>query len=609
MYAAALCALLGAGACSDDNLVGPSRAVSPREAQREISVSNPAISLLSVEVGGGKTKYPLLYNLPLVDGWSKSALTTPAAEGRQLVVRGYDVYGTLTHQGSVTVEAIRVGRNEPLNIVLAPTKEGKSAKVSIDIVGEELSGGGSIVVEAPKEIAEGQRVSLKAHVYDRKGRQMDVDPADIHWAVSDPRIGKVDIDEWSQRWIDASRYGVFELVAIYKEIVWRLPIAVLADPYVQIAAGFDFTCGRRSSGAVSCWGDNATSQLGAATTQTCFAPSTTDACSDRPVAVSGGRTYKFISSGRGFVCGIETTDRISCWGRNDKGQLGNGGFGGSAGSPTSLNNASTFTSLTTGGDHSCAIVNSAPRQALCWGWNGSGQLGDNNPGYFTFNPMQQTSPVAVFGGFGWKSIAAGREHTCGITTTGEPRCWGPNYFGELGTGPVNSMFPTPAVVNTPQSPAFNTVFSGANAYGTCWLRVGPVPTCHGANDSGQVAIGFLSPSANQPATMSFIQSPPPSFMSIALGSKHTCAVDDADNLWCWGGNSNGQVGFATVTWAYLFRPKQVGAYKFSSVTAGANHTCGLTRAGDVFCWGKNDRGQLGIGSHGSSTPTPTLVVP
>ena len=556
LYVAGFCALLGAAACTDDNPLSPSRSVTPRQAQREISVSNAAITLLSIEVGGGKSKQPLLYNLPLADGRSAAALSTPAGEGRQLVVRGYDVYGTLTHQGSAALDVIRVGRNDPLALVLTPTGEGKGVKVSLDVVGEELSGGGSIVVDAgAKELLEGQTIPMKATVYDRDGRRMEVDPRDIHWATSDPRIARVDIDQWSGMWFNATRVGIAEMIAIYKDIIIKRQIPVLADPFVQIAAGFDFTCGRRTSGAVSCWGDNATSQLGTTTTQTCYAPSTTDGCSDRPVSVSGGRTFKSISSGRAFVCGIETSDRISCWGKNDRGQLGIGSLSASVGGPTLVNTTLTFSALTTGGEHACAIVNSVQRPAFCWGMNGTGQLGDNTPGYFTFNPMQQPSPVAVLGGFGWGSIAAGKEHTCGVNTSGRAMCWGSNYYGEIGVGPSVSVRPVPDFVNTPLAPAFNTTFSGPDAYGTCWARVGPIPSCQGANSRGQAGIGGSSTAVGQPASV--WGSPP--FLNIALGTQHACAIDTSDNLWCWGDNTDGQIGFSIYTWHFLNHPLQVGA--------------------------------------------------
>ena len=65
-------------------------------------------------------------------------------------------------------------------------------------------------------------------------------------------------------------------------------------------------------------------------------------------------------------------------------------------------------------------------------------------------------------------------------------------------------------------------------------------------------------------------------------------------------------------WQYfLNHPQQVGTYKFFGVTSGGNHSCGVNRIGQVFCWGKNKRGQLGIGSQGqySRTFTPTLILP
>jgi alpha-tubulin suppressor-like RCC1 family protein len=605
LSAAGLCALLTLAACSDDNPMAPARNLSPREAAREISVSNPAITLLSVEVAGGEVKQPLLYNLSLADGRSRSALATPAGEGRQLVVRGHDANGNVTHEGNATVGGIRVGQNEPLTVELFARGEGKPAKLTLDVVGEEPPrGGGSIVIEAPKEVLQGQQVSVTATVYDAEGRRLEVDPREIHWAVSDPRLGGVSANErWSEVF-QAYKLGFVELVGVYKNYITKWPIKVLFDPYVQVAAGFDFTCGRRQSGAVYCWGDNQTSQLGTTTAASCFANGYAVQCSNRPVAVSGGRAFKSISSGRAFVCGIETNDRISCWGKNDRGQLGVGSVGAPEGSPKSLINTSTFAALTTGGEHACAIVNSTQRPAYCWGLNGNGQLGDGNPGYFSFNPLQQPTPVLVSGGYGWVSIAAGKLHTCGVNTETNNRamCWGNGSNGALGTGPFYSELPTPGYVNTPQTPNMNSVYSGPDATGTCWNRTGPVSYCNGTNDRGQAGVGASSPMVGQPASLYGN----PALLSIALGTKHVCAVDTTDQLWCWGDNTDGQIGFGTTVYYFRNHPVPVGTWKFAQVTSGGNHSCGVTRTGEVYCWGKNDRGQLGTGSF-NSTPTPSPV--
>ena len=165
LYAAGLCALLGAAACTDDsNPVAPSRSTAPRAAQRQITVSEPSLSLISIEVGAGQLKQPLLYDIPLSDGASAAVFSTPAAEGRSITVRGYDVYGNLTHQGSAKTSVIWEGKNEPLSVALYPVREGKEVSVSLDMVGEVAIGGGSIQLKAPKEMRQGQSVALNAAV-------------------------------------------------------------------------------------------------------------------------------------------------------------------------------------------------------------------------------------------------------------------------------------------------------------------------------------------------------------------------------------------------------------------------------------------------------------
>jgi alpha-tubulin suppressor-like RCC1 family protein len=77
-------------------------------------------------------------------------------------------------------------------------------------------------------------------------------------------------------------------------------------------------------------------------------------------------------------------------------------------------------------------------------------------------------------------------------------------------------------------------------------------------------------------------------------------------MYCWGDNTDGKITFDPY-WYFRERPSVTG-YQFASLAAGKNHTCGLTASNEIYCWGKNDRGQLGIGTF-ANTRIPTLIVP
>jgi len=105
------------------------------------------------------------------------------------------------------------------------------------------------------------------------------------------------------------------------------------------------------------------------------------------------------------------------------------------------------------------------------------------------------------------------------------------------------------------------------------------------------------------------------FKSIAAGGAHSCGLTIAGETYCWGGNLAGQIGTAP-SWDVISRPTRIaGAPAFTAISIGAYHTCGLTSAGAAFCWGDNSLGQLGDGSDRSEAveftfagqPTPRLV--
>jgi alpha-tubulin suppressor-like RCC1 family protein len=106
---------------------------------------------------------------------------------------------------------------------------------------------------------------------------------------------------------------------------------------------------------------------------------------------------------------------------------------------------------------------------------------------------------------------------------------------------------------------------------------------------------------------------PPSgatMLSLTAGGNHSCGLTAAGSAYCWGSNEYGQLGDgAGGAGISQLRPVEViGGHSFTMLAAGSHHTCGLTESGTVLCWGRNDQGQLGDGSQVSrDLPAPTAA--
>lgn len=93
---------------------------------------------------------------------------------------------------------------------------------------------------------------------------------------------------------------------------------------------------------------------------------------------------------------------------------------------------------------------------------------------------------------------------------------------------------------------------------------------------------------------------------LAAGGEHTCSIRSDRSLWCWGANDYGQVGTGG-TGAGPASPVRVGSgTDWTSVAGGGAHTCGLRGSGQLWCWGLNHQGQLGLGGRQSKS-TPVRV--
>lgn len=242
--------------------------------------------------------------------------------------------------------------------------------------------------------------------------------------------------------------------------------------------------------------------------------------------------------------------------------------------------------MNAGAVHVCSVSDGG--QAYCWGDNAFGQLGD---GTHTAHP----EPVAVGGGITFQSISAGWEHSCGVSTSYDAYCWGRNDDGRLGDGSR-----TTSGVPVPVAGGHKFVAVGAGVYHSCGLTTQGTVLCWGSNAEGRLGTRNISGGSLVPVPIEAQVS----FRDLSVGFRHACGVARSGALYCWGGDSLGQIGNGPA--GDQFVPLRVdGGRTFSQVSAGYEHTCGVTTAGEGFCWGYNRIGQLGNGSNSNTVPVQT----
>ena len=366
------------------------------------------------------------------------------------------------------------------------------------------------------------------------------------------------------------------------------PVAGLPGPISAISAGLAHTCAVSASGVLHCWGRNVEGQIGDGTL---FNRS-------RPVMVTGlsGAT-RSVSAGGQHTCALSTAGAMQCWGNNDRGQIGDGSFQ-TRTRPVAVSGlGSGVTAIASGYIHSCALRSGG--SALCWGDNFWGQLGDGST-------TLRNVPVQVNGlDSALTTIAAGGNitpdgiltgHTCGLTNTGSVRCWGDNEAGQLGDGTAMRRLTPIGVVDL--SSGINAI--GAGGAHNCALRAGGTVSCWGYNEYGQLGDGSLEQRVAPVAVVGLGGAA----TAIAIGGYQSCALIIGGTVRCWGDNIYGQLGDGTTTMRTM--PVSVSGLGGGviAIVAGFDHTCALTSAGAVLCWGRNDAGQLG---DGTLTPRITPV--
>jgi len=230
-------------------------------------------------------------------------------------------------------------------------------------------------------------------------------------------------------------------------------------------------------------------------------------------------------------CAVTTAGAALCWGLNGSGQLGNGTTTSSSRPVAVAGLSSGVASLASGDFHSCALTTAGA--VRCWGWNLSGQLGRGNI-------ADSATPVNVIGlGSGVRAVSAGADTSCVVTTGGAARCWGDNYWGELGTGTTARALVPTNVLGLSSGVAS---VSGDGGH-TCAVTTAGAAKCWGYNAYGQVGNGLTS-DVKSPVGVVGLGS---GVGASSSGFYFTCATTTAGAVKCWGYNSDGELGNGTTT--------------------------------------------------------------
>ena len=236
------------------------------------------------------------------------------------------------------------------------------------------------------------------------------------------------------------------------------------------------------------------------------------------------------------------------------------------------------TQLSAGHLHTCALTDTGG--VKCWGANYAGQLG-------TGTGDSSLTPVSVVGlSSGVVSVSAGLSHTCAVTAAGGVLCWGDGMFGKLGNPDALSGSTTPVQVSGLGSGVASV---SAGRYHTCAVTTGGGVKCWGADSQGQLGNDISLVNQSTPVDVAGLTS---GVTSVSAAS-HTCAVTAAGGAKCWGPGSGGVLGNGLTA----DQPTPVDVMSLTSgvaqVSAGPSHTCAVTTAGGVLCWGSDLFGELG----------------
>jgi len=369
---------------------------------------------------------------------------------------------------------------------------------------------------------------------------------------------------------------------------------------IQIAVSSDFAIALQADGTLWSWGNNDFGQLGLDDTDPRLVPTLI------PDAGVSGDEWISVSAGANHVLALRDNGQLYAWGTNANGRLGIGIVGGVQLSPIAVASpvsGETWAEISAGDAHSLAILSDGTLWA--WGNNLNGRLGFGTAGGNFAAPTEVTAPVS---GSEWTAISVGTSHTLALRDNGQLYAWGTNANGRLGIGVAGNNFPSPTAVTSPVSGETWTEISAGDAHSLAILSDGTL-WAWGINSNGRLGVGGVVQRL-APAIVLTTGVSGSEWIAVSAGATHTIALRDSGELYVWGNNAVGQLGLGDVI--QRLTPAVVPATNVSgdewivlSYGDTASHVIVMRDDGTLWSWGDNTYGQLGKGIAGAGQGTGT----
>ncbi|TVY09045.1 RCC1 domain-containing protein [Paenibacillus cremeus] len=298
-------------------------------------------------------------------------------------------------------------------------------------------------------------------------------------------------------------------------------------------------------------------------------------------AQSGFSDLVQITGGSSHTVALKSDGTVWAWGDNQLGKLGAQAVVNRY-IPIRVKELSDVKSLAAGLNHTLALKKDGTVWA--WGSNNGGQLGDGSK-------ISHATPTKVEGLNDIIAVAAGNNHSVALRDDGVVFTWGDNTFGQLGDASYDPELKPKRI--TDNMPPVVSIASGANH--VIAITKDRDMIAWGDNSSGQLGLGgnSIGGSINSRMYVSGLRN----MKSVAAGSNFSLALKDDGVVYAWGSNASGQLGTPFIRNISGEPGYLVGLGEVKAIAAGNSHAIILTKDGDVYTWGANAFGQLGLGNY------------
>jgi alpha-tubulin suppressor-like RCC1 family protein len=288
-----------------------------------------------------------------------------------------------------------------------------------------------------------------------------------------------------------------------------------------------------------------------------------------------------VSAGYNDTCVRKIDGTSWCWGFNGLDELGDGTTSDASSPVATISVGTGVAEVSTGQFHTCA--RNTDGTLWCWGYDADGELGNGSTNGL-LAPLQVTAL-----GSGVAQVSTGYSHSCARMVDGTLWCWGSNASGQLGDGTTNDQSSPEQVTALGSTVA--EVSAGADH--TCARKTDGTVWCWGNNNLGQLGDG-TNTSRGTPAPVLALSRP---VVEISANNEFTCAREVDGTLWCWGGNTDGELGNNSPPNSSSSTPVQAMlGNAVLQVSAGDNGACAVETNHTLWCWGANFQGNLGDGT-------------